>query len=56
MTTSLLSTTEMRTRPRLLFPSQQAVSRIESGEYEGMTLKALEKIGRATGTLPAMCS
>jgi hypothetical protein len=30
--------------------SQQAVSRIESGEYEGFTLKTLEKIAAATGT------
>ena len=30
--------------------SQQAVSRIESGEYEGFTLKTLEKIAEATGT------
>ncbi|OGH56665.1 MAG: hypothetical protein A3G34_05105 [Candidatus Lindowbacteria bacterium RIFCSPLOWO2_12_FULL_62_27] len=29
--------------------SQQAVSRIESGEYEGFTLKTLEKIAEATG-------
>jgi transcriptional regulator with XRE-family HTH domain len=29
---------------------QQAVSRIESGEYEGFTLKTLEKIVEATGT------
>lgn len=30
--------------------SQQAVSRIESGEYEGFTLKTLEKIAEATGS------
>jgi ribosome-binding protein aMBF1 (putative translation factor) len=30
--------------------SQQAISRIESGEYEGFTLKTLEKIAEATGT------
>lgn len=30
--------------------SQQAVSRIESGEYEGFTLKTLEKIAEATRT------
>ena len=30
--------------------SQQAVSRIESGEYEGFTLKTLEKIAEASGT------
>jgi transcriptional regulator with XRE-family HTH domain len=29
---------------------RQAVSRIESGEYEGFTLKTLEKIAEATGT------
>jgi ribosome-binding protein aMBF1 (putative translation factor) len=29
--------------------SQQAISRIESGEYEGFTLKTLEKIAEATG-------
>ncbi len=27
---------------------QQAISRIESGEYEGITLKTLEKIAEAT--------
>jgi DNA-binding XRE family transcriptional regulator len=30
--------------------SQQAVSRIESGDYEGFTLKTLEKFAQATGT------
>lgn len=30
--------------------SQLAVSRIESGEYEGFTLKTLEKIAEATVT------
>lgn len=30
--------------------SQQAVSRIESGDYEGFTLKTLEKFAEATGT------
>ena len=35
---------------RLMGTSQQAVSRIESGEYEGFTLKTLEKIAEATGT------
>lgn len=30
--------------------SQQAVSRIESGEYEGFTLRTLEKLAKATGT------
>ncbi len=29
--------------------SQQAISRIESGQYEGFTLKTLEKIAEATG-------
>ena len=35
---------------KLMGTSQQAVSRLESGEYEGLTLKTLEKIARATGT------
>ncbi len=35
---------------KLMGTSQQAVSRIESGEYEGFTLKTLEKIADATGT------
>ena len=35
---------------KLMGTSQQAVSRIESGEYEGFTLKTLEKIAAATGT------
>ena len=35
---------------KLMGNSQQAVSRIESGEYEGFTLKTLEKIAEATGT------
>jgi len=35
---------------KLMCTSQQAVSRIESGEYEGFTLKTLEKIAEATGT------
>ena len=30
--------------------SQQSISRIESGEYGGFTLKTLEKIAEATGT------
>src|SRR3989338_7826699 len=34
---------------RAMRTSQQAVSRIESGEYEGFTLKTLEKIAEATG-------
>ncbi len=29
--------------------SQQAISRIESGQYEGFTLKTLERIAEATG-------
>ena len=35
---------------KLMGTSQQAVSRLESGEYEGLTLKTLEKIARAIGT------
>ena len=35
---------------KLMGTSQQAISRIESGEYEGFTLKTLEKIAKATGT------
>lgn len=35
---------------KLMDTSQQAISRIESGEYEGFTLKTLEKLARATGT------
>lgn len=35
---------------RLMGTSQQAISRIESGEYEGFTLRTLEKIAKATGT------
>ena len=35
---------------KLMRTSQQAVSRIESGDYEGFTLKTLEKIAEATGT------
>jgi transcriptional regulator with XRE-family HTH domain len=35
---------------KLMGISRQAVSRIESGEYEGFTLKMLEKIAEATGT------
>jgi DNA-binding XRE family transcriptional regulator len=35
---------------KLMGTSQQAVSRIESGEYEGFTLRTLEKIAEATGT------
>ena len=34
---------------KLMGTSQQAVSRIESGEYDGFTLKTLEKIAEATG-------
>lgn len=35
---------------KLMGTSQQAISRIESGAYEGFTLKTLEKIAEATGT------
>jgi DNA-binding XRE family transcriptional regulator len=35
---------------KLMGTSQQAISRIESGDYEGFTLKTLEKIAKATGT------
>ena len=35
---------------KLMGTSQQAISRIESGQYEGFTLKTLEKIAEATGT------
>ena len=34
---------------KLMGTSQQAISRIEGGEYEGFTLKTLEKIAAATG-------
>lgn len=34
----------------LMGTSQQAISRVESGDYEGFTLKTLEKIAEATGT------
>jgi DNA-binding XRE family transcriptional regulator len=34
---------------KLMGTSQQAISRIESGEYEGFTLKTLEKVATATG-------
>lgn len=34
---------------KLMGTSQQAISRRESGEYEGFTLKTLEKIAEATG-------
>ncbi len=34
---------------KLMGTSQQAISRIESGEYEGFTLKTLEKVAAATG-------
>ena len=33
----------------LMGTSQQAISRIESGRYEGFTLKTLERIAEATG-------
>ncbi len=35
---------------KLMGTSQQAISRIESGEYEGFSLKTLEKVAEATGT------
>jgi len=35
---------------RRMDTSQQAISRIESGDYEGFTLKTLEKFAEATGT------
>ena len=34
---------------KLMGTSQQAISRLESGEYDGFTLKTLEKIAEATG-------
>lgn len=34
---------------KLMGTSQQAISRIESGEYEGFSLRTLEKIAEATG-------
>ena len=34
---------------KLMGTSQQAISRIESGEYEGFTLKTLGKIAESTG-------
>ena len=34
---------------KLMGTSQQAISRIESGEYGGFTLKTLEKIAESTG-------
>ncbi len=34
---------------KLMGTSQQAISRIENGEYKGFTLKTLEKIAEATG-------
>lgn len=38
------------TKPPEEFAYYAAVSRIESGKYEGMALKTLEKIAKATGT------
>ena len=35
---------------RRMGTSQQAISRIESGDYEGFTLKTLQKIASARGT------
>lgn len=34
---------------KLMGTSQQAISRIESGKYDGFTLKTLEKIAGSTG-------
>lgn len=34
---------------KLMGTSQQVISRIESGKYEGFTLKTLEKIAESTG-------
>ena len=31
--------------------SQQTISRLESGDYDGFTFKTLDKIARATGTI-----
>ena len=31
--------------------SQQAISRLESGEYEGFTLKTLKRVAEVTGTV-----
>jgi DNA-binding transcriptional regulator YiaG len=36
---------------RLMNTSQQAISRLESGEYEGFTLKTLKRIAEVTGTM-----
>src|SRR5438477_13213079 len=41
-----LSQSEMARR---MGTSQQAVARLESGEYEGFTLKTLEKVAEALG-------
>ena len=35
---------------KLMGTSQQAISRVESGEYEGFTLKTLEEIAEVAGT------
>ena len=35
---------------RRMGTSERAISRLESGEYEGFSLKSLEKIAEATGT------
>ena len=42
-------TVPFKSLAKLMGTSQQAISRIESGEYEGFTLKTLEKIAEATG-------
>lgn len=43
-----ISQTELAKR---MGTSQQAISRLESGEYDGFTLKTLEKIAQATGAM-----
>ncbi|MEK6682666.1 MAG: helix-turn-helix transcriptional regulator [Nitrospirota bacterium] len=35
----------------LMNTSQQAISRLESGEYEGFTLKTLKRVAEVTGTV-----
>ncbi len=43
-----ISQTELAKR---MGTSQQAISRLESGEYDGFTLKTLERIAQATGAM-----
>ncbi len=43
-----ISQTELAKR---MGTSQQAISRLESGEYDGFTLKTLERIAHATGAM-----